>query len=378
MAKTVFKLPDLGEGLHEAEIQEWYVNEGDEVAKDQDLVAVETDKAIVEIPSPYDGTIVKCHGKPGDVLEVGDPLAEFDIEGEIPEEPAEVEQREDAGSVVGAVQSGDEVVKEEAIGSGKRSQGVKATPAVRALANRLGVELSTVSPGGADGMVTAQDVQRVAKILEKVGPMEPLRGVRKTMARSMSQAHAEVASATICDDADIDQWAANGNIMLRLIRAVIAGRNAEPGLNAWFDSHAMGRRVLEHIDLAIAVDTEDGLFVPVLRDVTNRDEGSLDEGMTNLKQAVLERNIPPEEMRSYTFTLSNFGNMGGRYASPIIVPPTVAILGAGASRPEVVAVDGEPRVHTIMPLSLTFDHRCVTGGEATRFLMAAIRDLEQP
>lgn len=377
MAKTVFKLPDLGEGLSEAEIQEWHVAEGDQVAKDQELVAVETDKAIVEIPSPYDGKIIKCHGEPGDVLEVGDPLAEFEVEGEVAEEE-QAEERKDAGSVVGAVESSDEEVKEEAIGSGQRSQSVKATPAVRALANRLGVELSTVSPSGADGMVTAQDVQRVAKILEKVGPMEPLRGVRKTMARSMTQAHAEVASATICDDADIDRWDDKQDIMLRLIRAIIAGQNTEPGLNAWYDSHAMGRRVLEHIDLAVAVDTEEGLFVPVLRDVKNRDDASLAEGMTNLKQAVQERNIPPEEMRSYTFTLSNFGNMGGRYASPIIVPPTVAILGAGAIRQEVVAVDGEPAVHKVVPLSLTFDHRCVTGGEATRFLMAAIRDLEQP
>ncbi len=384
MAKTVFKLPDLGEGLPDAEIVEWHVAEGDKVKKDQELVAVETAKAIVEVPSPYEGTILKRYGEPGDVLQVGEPLADFDVEGgagdaapPAGEESADPAKREDAGSVVGAVESGDEVVKERATGGGQRGTGVKATPAVRALAKRLDVELSTVSPSGADGMVTAQDVKRVAKILEEVGPMEKLRGVRKHMARSMAQAHEEVAAATVMEDADIDHWDKNQNVMLRLIRAIIAGREAEPGLNAWYDGHAVGRRVLEKIDLAIAVDSEDGLFVPVLRDINNRDESSLRSGLDNIKKAIQERNVPPEEMRSYTFTLSNFGTMGGRYASPIVVPPTVGILGAGAMRREVVAADGRPAVHRIIPLSLTFDHRCVTGGEAARFLTAVIKDLQR-
>ncbi len=383
MAKTVFKLPDLGEGLPDAEVVEWHVGDGDKVEKDQALVALETAKAIVEVPSPYQGTILKRYGEPGDVLEVGAPLVDFEVEGGAEETPAapaekggETEAREDAGSVVGAVESSDEVVRERATGGAQRGTGVKATPAVRALAKRLDVELSTVSPSGADGMVTAQDVQRVAKILKEVGPMEKLRGVRKHMARSMAQAHEEVAAATVMDDADIDHWDDGQNVMLRLIRAVIAGRSAEPGLNAWYDGHAVGRRVLEKIDLAIAVDSDDGLFVPVLRDVTNRDQDSLRSGLENMKKAIQERNVPPEEMRSYTFTLSNFGTMGGRYASPIVVPPTVAILGAGAVRQEVVAVDGQPAVHRVLPLSLTFDHRCVTGGEATRFLAAVIRDLQ--
>jgi len=390
MAKTVFKLPDLGEGLPDAEIVEWHVAEGDKVKKDQELVAVETAKAIVEVPSPWDGTVLKRYGEPGDVLEVGAPLADFDVEGRVEDQTesgsaggeaasgktTEAEKREDAGSVVGAVESGDEVVKEQATGAGPRGGGVKATPAVRALAKRLEVELSTVSPSGADGMVTAKDVQRVAKILKEVGPMEKLHGVRKHMARTMAQARDEVAAATVMDDADIDHWNNDQNVMLRLIRAIVAAREVEPGLNAWYDGHAVGRRVLTKIDLAIAVDSEDGLFVPVLRDVADRDDASLREGVENMKQAIRERNVPPEEMRSYTFTLSNFGTMGGRYASPIVVPPTVAILGAGTVREAVVPADGKPAVHRILPLSLTFDHRCVTGGEAARFLAAAIAHLQ--
>jgi pyruvate dehydrogenase E2 component (dihydrolipoamide acetyltransferase) len=383
MAKTVFKLPDLGEGLPDAEIVEWHVAEGDRVGKDQALVAVETAKAIVEVPSPFEGTMTRRYGQPGDVLQVGEPLAEFDVEGGAetepapPEEaPAQPEKRADAGSVVGAVESGDEVLREAASSGGRHAAGVKATPAVRALARRLDVELSTVSPSGANGTVTAQDVQRVAKILKEVGPMEKLHGVRRHMARTMTHAHQEVAAATVMDDADIDHWEEGQNVMLRLVRAIIAGCGAEPGLNAWYDSHAVGRRILEKIDLAVAVDTEDGLFVPVLRDVARRDEDSLRSGLDNMKQAIRERNVPPEEMRAYSFTLSNFGTMGGRYASPIVVPPTVAILGAGALREQVVASGGQPVVHRILPLSLTFDHRCVTGGEATRFLAAAIADLQ--
>jgi pyruvate dehydrogenase E2 component (dihydrolipoamide acetyltransferase) len=248
-------------------------------------------------------------------------------------------------------------------------------PAVRALAQRLNVDLSVVTPSGPDGTVTAADVQRVAKILTDVGPLETLRGVRRAMARSMTQAHAEVAEVTVVDDADIDAWKDGEDTTLRLIRAIVAACKVEPALNAWYDSHAVGRRVLEKIDMGIAVDTSDGLFVPVLRDVGNRKPDDLRKGLDALKKDVRARTVPPEELRGYTITLSNFGKFGGRYADPVVVPPTVAILGAGHSRPEVVAVDGKPAVHQILPLSLSFDHRAVTGGEATRFLAAAIGDL---
>ena len=134
--------------------------------------------------------------------------------------------------------------------------------------------------------------------------------------------------------------------------------------------------MLKKIDLGIAVDSEEGLFVPVLRDVGNRDTEDLQRGLADMKRDVVARSIPPEQMRGHTFTLSNFGTFGGRYADPVVVPPTVAILGAGRIRDAVLAVDGQAAVRRCLPLSLSFDHRAVTGGEATRFLTAAIRDLE--
>lgn len=365
---SVFKLPDLGEGLQEAEITEWHAEVGDEVAVDAPLLSVETAKAIVEIPSPTAGRIKRRWGAVGDVLPIGAPLVEFEGNG--------AARTSDAGTVVGQVEAGEQVANETPASIGRAVPGFKAVPAVRALARRLDVDLAVVTPTGPNDTITADDVKRVARIFQEVGPLEPLRGARRAMANSMSQAHAEVVAVTVVDDADITTWRKGENVMLRLIRAIVAACRVEPTLNAWYDSHAIGRRVLRKIDLGIAVDSEEGLFVPVLRDVGNRDVEDLERGLTDMKRDVIARSIPPEQMRGHTFTLSNFGTFGGRYADPVVVPPTVAILGAGRIRDAVLAVDGQPAVRRCLPLSLSFDHRAVTGGEATRFLTAAIRDLE--
>jgi len=372
----LFNLPDLGEGLQEAEIVSWQVKPGDEVKQGQQLLSVETAKAIVEIPSPEAGTIAKCFGDEGDIVQVGDPLIEFEVAGEGKPPPKPKPEKEDAGTVVGEVKSGSEVVKEKATSiGGNRSSGIRATPAVRALARQLDVDLSIVTPTGPNDTVTATDVQRVARILSEVGPMELLRGVRRTMARTMAQAHAEVVPVTLHDTVDIDHWKDDEDISIRLIRAIIAACEAEPALNAWYDTHAIGRRLLKKIHLGIAADTSDGLFVPVIQDVAQYDAGSLRAELDRIKQAVRERSIPPERLRGHTFTLTNFGTIAGRHATPIVVPPTVAILGAGKSHDAVVAEAGKPVVHKVLPLSLTFDHRAVTGGEAGRFLGVVMESL---
>jgi 2-oxoisovalerate dehydrogenase E2 component (dihydrolipoyl transacylase) len=362
----IFKLPDLGEGLQEAEIVEWHVQVGDDVEADQPLVSVETAKAIVDIPAPYAGRIAKLYGKPGDIAHLGGPLAGF--EGEAKEE--------DAGTVVGRMQVGEKVVSEAPAGVARATGGIKATPAVRALARKLEVDLAMVTPTGADGLITAGDVQRVHKILSEAGPQELLRGVRRAMAQNMTLANNEVAAATLMDDADINAWTPKTDVTIRLIRALVAGCRVEPALNAWYDSQAIGRRVLKKIDVGIALDTPDGLFVPVMRDVGNRTPEDLRRGLENLKRDVRARKVPPEELRGNTITLSNYGTIAGRYAAPVVLPPTVAILGAGKIREAIVAANGQAAVHRIMPLSLTFDHRVVTGGEAGRFLAAVIADLQ--
>ncbi|HET8610289.1 MAG TPA: dihydrolipoamide acetyltransferase family protein [Burkholderiales bacterium] len=363
----IFKLPDLGEGLQEAEIVEWLVAIGDDVKTDQPVVSVETAKAIVEIPAPYDGRIARLYGKPGDIVHLDQPLIGFEGDG----------GDRDSGTVVGAVSAESDVTNREAPAPTAAAAGIKATPAVRALARKLNVDLAMVTPTGHDGLITSGDIERVARILAEVGPQELLRGVRRAMAQNMTLANAEVASATIMDDADIDHWAPETDILLRLIRALIAGCRAERALNAWYDSQKIGRHVLKKIDLGIAVDTPDGLLVPVLRNVGERDADDLKHGLDDLIRDARARKVPPEELRGNTITLSNYGSIVGRYASPVVLPPTVAILGAGRISKQVVAVDDAPAVRRMLPLSLTFDHRVVTGGEAGRFLKAVIQDLEK-
>ncbi len=364
----IFRMPDLGEGLQEAEIVSWHVNPGDHVVADQPLVSVETAKAIVEVPTPHPGRINRLFGKVGDVVKVGEPLAGFGEEGE------EV----DTGTVVGEVQVGTEVVKEPAAPApGKAAAGIKATPAVRALARRLNVDLAMVTPTGHDGLTTSGDVERVARILAEAGPQELLRGVRKFMAQNMTLANAEVASATVVDDADVHGWRPGQDVTVRLIRALIAGCRAEPGLNCWYDSEAVGRRVLKQIHLGLATDSPEGLFVPVIRNAESKTSEELRREVNRLREGIQKRSLAPEDLRGNTITLSNFGTIAGRYAAPVVLPPTVAILGAGRIREEVVALNGQPAVHRVLPLSLTFDHRAVTGGEAGRFLAAVIADLQK-
>ena len=373
----IFKLPDLGEGLPDAEIVEWHVKPGDEVKEGETLVSVETAKAIIDIPSPQSGRVSKLYGRENDVIETGKPLIAFgeaEAEAEVEVDPEA--SAEDSGTVVGKMESTGAIIPEEAIGLQRSANTFKSTPAVRALANRMEVELSMVTPSGHDGLILANDVRRVARMLAEHGPMQPLRGVRRAMARNMAQAHAEVAPATLVDDADITSIESRADITPRLIRALVAGCKAEPSLNAWYDSHANGRRVLERIHLGLAVDAPQGLFVAALLDIQDDDDNAIVERLSNLKDKIKSRSLKPAELRGYSIILSNYGAIAGRYASPVVLPPTVAILGAGKSRDEVVARNGEMVIRHILPLAVTFDHRAVTGGEAARFMKAVIDDLE--
>ena len=367
---TSFKLPDLGEGLQDAEIVAWHIGVGDHVVADQPLVSVETDKAVVEIPSPQAGRIARLFGQAGDIVKIGSPLVDF-------EETAAA----DAGTVVGRIGK-DEVAKPPPAPPADRppegKTRVRAAPAVRALARRLEVNLSFVAASGPDGTITTADVERAATALKQAGPLEPLRGVRRAMAVHMERAHAAVVPATVTEEADTHAWPPDSDATLRLIRAIVAGCQAEPALNAWFLGRDQGRRLHSTIDLGIAMDTEDGLFVPVLRDVGSRDSAGLREGLDQMKADVTERKVPPRELRGQTITLSNFGMFGGRHAALVVLPPQVAILGAGRIAERAVAHEGRLAVRRILPLSLTFDHRVVMGGEASRFLTAVVADLERP
>jgi 2-oxoisovalerate dehydrogenase E2 component (dihydrolipoyl transacylase) len=204
-----------------------------------------------------------------------------------------------------------------------------------------------------------------------------LRGMRRAMAQRMAAAHAEAARTTVTDEADIDDWRKGEDVTIRLVRAIAAACAAEPSLNAWYNADAGERRVIKRIDLGIAVDIEGGLIVPVLRNVGERDARDLRAGLDRMRTDAVARSIPPEELRGATITLSNFGMIGGRFANLIIVPPQVAIVGAGRIDQRVMVHNGQPTARRVLPLSLTFDHRVVTGGEAARYLMALKSDLEK-
>ncbi len=395
---TTFNLPDLGEGLPEAEIVTWHVKEGDTIATDQPLVAVETAKAVVDVPSPVSGKVTRLYAGEGEIVETGKPLVDFAVDGEAAKEEAADQDSAaaDSGTVVGSMPTSDDTLVETARAGSRRrarkSGRVKAAPAVRALAKRLGVDLQEVEATGRNGLVTADDVKGYAgkqpsraparqaptrKLPPLTGEPEALRGPRRAMAQSMSASRDQVAQCTLFDDADIHGWAPGQDITVRIIRALAAGCRAEPALNGWYDGEAMSRRLFERIDLAMAVDTPDGLIVPVLRDVGSKDEATLRADLDRTKKATRERSVAPADMKDPTITLSNFGMLAGRYASPVIVPPMIAILGTGGTRHDVVPVMGGIEVHKRIPLSLTFDHRCVTGGEACRFLAAIIADLQR-
>lgn len=362
-----FKLPDLGEGLQEAEIVEWHIKAGDTVSVDQTIVSVETAKAIVDVPSPQAGKIAALFGKPGDLIHIGEPLIEF------------AGENDDSGTVVGKMETaGDEVMQDHfIIGSAHADNrhGALATPAIRALAKRLGVELNDVTATGKHGMITAEDIEKAARLRADFGDATPLRGVRRSMAKNMAMAHAEVVKVTICDDVDLHAWQAGNDPTIRIVRAIGVACSKEPNLNAWYDGKALSLRVIEKVDLGMAVDTPDGLFVPVLRNITQRSAADLRSGLDHLRADVRARKIPPSEMTGATITLSNYGTLAGRYADPVVVPPMVAIVGAGKIRQEVVAFEGNVVIHPVMPLSLSFDHRAITGGEAARFLRALMDDL---
>ena len=365
MSKKFF-LPDLGEGLPDATIVEWHVNVGDVIRLDENLVSMETAKAVVDVPSPVSGKVLALAGGAGDVIITGAWLAEFEVDPSLPQRaegqdtghhhgashaapatpaaptpaapaPAAKAEPEDAGTVVGAMQVGNAVIAESALAVG----GVKAVPAVRAMARKLGVDLARVAPTGADGTVSMADVKAAAanpaalrtaapaavaaapqaaaaapapaqrSTLSQAGkPMrtqppgvaasgqpEQLKGVRRNMARVMADAHAKVVPTTLVDDADLHAWIGKQDITARLIRAIVTACKTVPALNAWFDGDNLTRTLHPQVDIGIAVDTDDGLFVPALRNADMLDARATREGINRLRLQVEERSIAQRAVR---------------------------------------------------------------------------------
>ena len=386
---SIFKLPDLGEGLPDAVIREWYVSTGDIVTVDQPLVAMETAKALVDVPCPTAGVITTLHGEVGDTIDTGNPLVTFQSDA-----PAsDSDKKADSGTVVGDIESSDRIIASEkdsmttAVAQ-RTTQAQKATPQVRMLAQQLGVDLARITPAG--DYITAQEIKEAAGIGSASRPAakakpEPtftgkaieLNQVRRAMILSMEASLKEIVPVTLSDDAHIHHWEGKQDMTLRLLRAVACACQSEPNLNAFFSRSKQTIYQQEAVSIGLAVDTPEGLYVPVLKDIVNRSDAEIRSDINRFKEQASTRSFPAEDLKGATILLSNFGTFAGRYASPVLVPPLVAIVAVGKAREVIVSEFGEPVCGKALPLSVTADHRAVTGGELSRFLSHLIESLQK-
>jgi len=341
-----FKLPDLGEGLTEGEIARWLVAEGEEVAEDAPLVEISTDKTTVEIPSPAAGVVSRILVAEGEVVPVGTVLVVIgDGSGPAEAPPARVQ----------------------------------ATPLVRRVAQELGVDLASVTPTGAGGRVTEDDVRAVATAAGSSGTAEgrreKVRGVRRRIVEHLARAHREIPAVTYVEECDFS------NVDLALLLPTVLRATAEslrefPELNARLEGDEIV--YLDRYDLGVAVQTDAGLVVPVVRDCDNRSVEELRAAVDALAEKARAGTLAPEELRGSTFTVTSAGKLAGLFVTPLINHPEVGILGVHRVGPRPVVRDGEIVVREMGNISVTFDHRVVDGARAAQFALAVIGRLEAP
>jgi pyruvate dehydrogenase E2 component (dihydrolipoamide acetyltransferase) len=419
-----FRFPDVGEGIHEGEIVRWLVHEGDQVRPDQPLVEVETDKAVVEIPAPRAGTVLRLAVAEGEQIQVGEVLVVIGEAGERPVNASSTPPQKSSAapasvSVVGALDiattelpPSPEAAQAARTAASAQPRRVLAIPSVRKLARDLGVDLTQVTPTGPHGRIRREDVLHAAQQppvppappappvtptdleRDQHGPVvyEPLSALRRTIAQAMVTAATTAVPVTTTDEADVTELvalrersteaAAEHQVRMTLLpfimKAVVAALHQHPRLNASLDE-AQSRLVLKrYYHLGIATDTAEGLIVPVVKDVNQKNMVTLATDLARLTDLARTRRIPLTDLRGGTFTISNYGAIGGIFATPMLRLPEVAILGVGKLLQKPVVHGGEVAIRTVLPLSLTFDHRALDGAEAQRFLNELIAYLSNP
>ncbi len=345
------KLPDLGEGLTEGEIARWLVAEGQEVAEDDPLVEIQTDKATVEIPSPAAGKVTSILVEEGKVVPVGTVLVVIggDGDGDRPQKDAS-----ETGTTVSPSTKG------------------RATPLVRKIAQELGVDLDSLTGTGPQGRITEEDVRGAAAPRE--GRREPLRGVRRVIAEHMTRAHREVPAVTWVEECDFS--AVDLKLLVpTVLKACAQALQEFPELNARLEGDKIV--FLDRYDLGVAVQTADGLVVPVVRDCDTRSLEEVRAEVERLAEAARAGALQPEELRGSTFTVTSAGKLAGLFQTPLVNYPEVAILSVGRIAQRAVVRDGAIVAALIGYVSVTFDHRVVDGARAAEFGLAVIRSLEQ-
>ncbi|MBI4772852.1 MAG: 2-oxo acid dehydrogenase subunit E2 [Deltaproteobacteria bacterium] len=423
-----FKLPDLGEGIHEGDILSVLVKVGDKIEEGQPILEIETDKATVEIPSPYTGTVENIAVNPGDVVQVGGVLMSFSVEGEGAAPREEAEKPAAVKEEAERKPPKKEEEKKAEAAPGKEGP-VPASPSTRRLARELGVDLHQVSPSGPGGRVTAEDVKAFAEKPEtaarageeaptptsppsekaapprpadwnKWGPIEriQLRSVRRATARQMALAWSKiphVGSQEIVDITKLEAFrkrhkveieAQGGRLTLTVLalKATVAALKKFPRFNASLDEETQEIVLKKYYHIGVAVDTKDGLLVPVVRDVDRKSIAELSIELHEIGQRTRDRKVSLEELQGGSFTITNIGPLGGTAFAPIINYPEVAILGLARARwqPEIIG-DVESGQYTVeprlmLPVMMSFDHRVLDGADAERFLLEVVGALEDP
>ncbi|MFO8236600.1 MAG: dihydrolipoamide acetyltransferase family protein [Bacteroidales bacterium] len=428
--RHIFKFPDIGEGLEEGTIVEWYVEKGQQVESGQSLVQVETDKVTTDIPSPKTGTIVSLYGNEGETINVGDPLTEIEIEGvegkeaveEEKKEPAKsttegVEEEEGAG-VVGTIEvagegghlpASAEGVQEKDTGETEAKQRKKAlaTPVSRALAKDLGVDINNVKGTGPGGRVMKEDIHQYIgqqkkqpeakktgkEVEEKTVEYEDLTQMRKTIARNMSRSKQTAAHMSVMDEVEISELVRvrkkykdkykDQDIKLSYLPFILKGTalalKKHRQLNSEIDLDNDRMIYKKYYNIGIAVDTEKGLVVPVVKNVDKLTIFELAKETNNIAKKARDGELTLEDMKDGTFTTTSYGSIGGQFAVPVINYPQAAILGIGRIvKKPVVNENDEIVPGQVLPLSMSVDHRIVDGGEVSRFLNTLMDYLSEP
>jgi pyruvate dehydrogenase E2 component (dihydrolipoamide acetyltransferase) len=432
--RSHFILPDLGEGLDEAELIKWRVSVGDEIKEHETLAEMETDKALVEVPSPWTGTVSELCGSAGDMIKVGAVLVRYGDGGsdaktatveDTKEKSSSNEEaaNEDAGTVVGSV-SGELTVsdrftrKDESDTDTDQTRGkALATPAVRRIARELGVDINLIAGSGRGGRVTASDVHgfsqgeitnapastngsfapQAVAIPVDLPPVDagnvveviPFRGVRRKIAEALDRSVKTAVHFTVVDEANVTDLdakrkeyakvlGAKMSMLPFVMSAICKALKSHPSLNAIVDDAQSQILRKDAVNLGCAVDTEHGLMVPVIHGANTLSIGQLGQAVSELARGCKDRSIERERLAGGTFTISNVGSYGGMFATPIINYPEVAILAVGRAKERVLAEDGRMFIGNVMPLSLSCDHRVVDGAEGARFLNTVVKLLEKP
>lgn len=386
-----FKLPDVGEGIVEGELIKWRINAGDSIKEDQIVAELETDKAIVEIPSPLAGVVIELCCKEGSIVKVGDVLLTIgDAEHAGAQKP-----EKDKGTVVGVLEEAEEPENREI------QPAVLSTPAVRKMAKDAGIDINSVQGTGPQGRVTAEDIKTYTE--ENLGVKRdqdvygaiikvPLRGIRKNIAKNMPAQQHNTAHVTHMDEADVTELAGfkeKEKVMLKkkgiklthlpfIVKAVAASLKTNSWLNASLNEETGEIILKKYYNIGISVNSRDGLIVPVIKNADQKNIIKLAEEIRSMAEAARSRSIDLKDLKGGTFTITNIGSYGGIFSTPVINYPEAAILATGRIREKPVVKDGKIVIRKLLPLSLTFDHRIMDGATVTDFTRDLKMHLEDP